>query len=140
MVSAVLSTRYCGETIDFEFKNGISSLNGQRATFTTNDRFVQDAIERDPRFGSMFVLSQVIKDEEEVAKEAAALEAPVETQSDQPKKSRKKKDDGTTQVPEVVTINDAYDYFAAKGIVIDDDEQLEQTMRELNVSFPNLEK
>lgn len=59
---ARLVFNYCNCTIKPDFINGNTSI-GRNAEYRTNNPFIQDAIEKDPRFGVTIRLKGVIKEE-----------------------------------------------------------------------------
>lgn len=146
MKTAFFITKYLEHTVELPFTSGRGNGNECRAEYVTGNKFIQDAIEHDARFGHDFVLTNTYKTAEEIAKEeedarkaeelANAVVEPIE--EEKPKKKAKKSN--SNEVLEVRTLNDAFDYFANLGIAVDSKDQLEQTMRELKVSFPNLEE
>lgn len=62
---ARLVFNYCNCNIPVEFINGNTTL-GRNAQFRTNNRFVQDAIEKDARFGKSIKLKGSIREEGDV--------------------------------------------------------------------------
>lgn len=115
-----LQVNYCGQTIVVTFKGGNRLTT--RAKFTTASVFVQDAIEHDPRYGTMFKLVSKYEDTpagiEKAAKEAVA-----------PKK-----------ITKVKTVNDALLFFQKMGVNITQDTNLEDLMAQYNIEFPNLRR
>ena len=51
---------YCGQTIMATFKGG--DQRRTRARLTTDSLFIQDALEHDPRFNTLYVLKQSYSD------------------------------------------------------------------------------
>lgn len=113
-----IKLNWCGQTVTAEFKGGGVR---NRAKILTSNLFVQDALEHDPRFGSLFVLTQSFEDKETKA------EAEVEE-----KKKRK--------ITRVKSVNDAMRWLAENGYNPTGDEDLESLMEKAGVEFPNLKK
>lgn len=128
--SAYFETKYCGIIVKMPFVDGRGSAGTERAEFVTSDRFTQDAVENDPRFGKEFFLAGSFG-EEEVAQPSA--------EEATPKKKNKKAVKTAEDVETVLTINDAYDYFASVGRVVETKEQLLEAMKECNITFSNLD-
>lgn len=162
--SAALTTEYMGQEIRLEFSYGHGAIGCNRGTLIVNDKFTQDAIEHDSRFGSLITLTKTIEhdeDAEEVEPKDAKPDVQVvrakrytqaqldamkegEKSEEAPKaktksKKAKAKEDDTTIVDSVSNLNDAYDYFAEQGMNIESKEQLEEAMASKKVAFPNLE-
>ena len=115
-----IKLHYLGNSIIANFKGG-NSLN-KRATLTTANLFFQDAIEHDPRYGTLFRLIKKYDDTP-----AGAVEAQIER--DKPKK-----------ITKVKTVNDALLYFTKLGENVTADSSLEDFMVKHNVEFPNLRR
>lgn len=111
---------YLGQTIIANFKGGNRLTT--RAKLTTADAFIQDAIEHDPRYGKLFVLTQKYDNTPE-----AAAKARVE-------KSEAKK------ITKVKTVNDALLFFTKMGANVTVDSDLSKLMEQYNVEFPNLKR
>ena len=122
-----------GIKTNIEFRNG-RVANNINAQFITSNRFLQEMIENDKRFGSMIICKQVIDlgdfGEDEEAKPAPA---PAPT----PKKTSKKVS-GKTVVEEVRDITDAIDWLSKNGKVATTPAQVQKAAAELGVEFPNL--
>lgn len=114
-----IKLNWCGQNLTVEFKGG---NRRQRAHLVTSNLFVQDALENDQRFGSLYVLKQKYEDTPE-AKEKAEVE-------------KKKK----RQVTKVKTTNDALRWLAEAGYNPTGEGDLSDLMEKANVEFPNLKK
>lgn len=145
-----MQTVYCGTKVNMEFKNG-NHLNGKKAVLITSNPFVQDAIEKDPRFGEMFKLSKVYEkegDELELSQMESDGKRPFigrgkaarrKTQAELDKaKMLSDKNDKCTEVLEVKTVNDAIDYFTSVGETVEDESQIRELMDKHMVRFPNM--
>lgn len=111
---------YLGQTVIANFRGG-NRLN-THAKLTTADIFVQDAIEHDRRFGTLFTLVRKYEDTPAAAAQAAKAVAA-------PKK-----------VSKVKTVNDALLYFTKLGATVTTENDLEGLMEKYNVVFPNLRR
>lgn len=129
-----------GVTINLSFENGnISSKRNAR--LTTENRFVQEAIEAMPSFGTRVVLAHAVE-------KSVAIPAEVEEEERSPRARRQasrgavakkpKSENEPTAVEEVKNINDAASYFMEKGVTVESKEQLEELMQKYNVVFPNM--
>jgi len=92
----------------------------RKASFTTSNRFVQDALEHDPRFGSLYVLARKYA-EENTEKAEAAAKAP-------------------RKIAKVKTVNDALRFFTEAGYSPQGEEDLSSLCEKANVEFPNLKR
>ena len=110
---------YCGQVIMASFKGGDQRRN--RARLVTDNLFVQDALERDPRFGSLFILKKSYSDS---TKNVAASIANEKTK--------------TRKIPKVKSVNEALLYFTQLGANVTGDGDLKTLMEQYNVEFPNL--
>lgn len=111
---------YCGVPVSVDFVGG-NVLNGKNAHYITDSKFVQDAIENDGRFGSFIVCTAKYDDEPKV-------EAKAESATARPTKA----------VKTVKNMNDAVDWFAAKGEGFATKEELDDLCEKYGVSFPNM--
>ena len=109
---------YCGQTILATFRGGVNAK--VRARLTTSDRFVQDALEADPRYGTLY---RMLRSYEDFPCYNAA-NAEVDTK---PKKITKVKD-----------INGALRFFTEMGASVTGESDLKALMEKYNVEFPNL--
>ena len=73
MDACLMKTVYCGVKVNMEFKSG-NHLNGKHAVLITKNPFVQDAIENDERFGSVFKLAATYNQSDAKKVDAAAQE------------------------------------------------------------------
>lgn len=120
-------TTYCGIGINLDFMHNVT--DDDRAQLIVTNKFVQDAIEHDSRFGTEFILVDTYGEEE------PKPEAPTSTTSEKkPTKRAPKK----VIVSDVTNINDAYDYFAAHGVVLTTLDELKAQIAKENVEFPNV--
>ena len=140
MNACKMSIEHKGVTINLSFENGnISSKRNAR--LTTENRFVQDAIEAMPSFGTRVVLVHAVE-------KSVAMPVEVEEEERSPRARRQasrgavakkpKSENESTVVEEVKNINDAASYFMEKGETIESKEQLEELMQKYNVVFPNM--
>lgn len=128
-----INTTYCGVKVNMEFRNG-NHMNGKRATLITVNPFVQDAIERDPRYGKMFKLANSYELPDNP-------ENPVIDEEENPRRrGLRGRRNAVTAVEEVRSVNDVIEYFAKKGEKVDGDAMIEELKAKYNVEFPNLRK
>ena len=113
-----------GLKAEIEFKNGRMADNVP-ARFITSDKFLQYALEKDPRFGRMYRLERSIPEPGDEKKEEVK-EAP---------KEKKAKD--VTVAETVNDLADAIDYFSTVGKVLTTEKQVKAAMKSMNVEFPN---
>lgn len=109
---------YCGASVVVDFTNG-AVIHGRNARYITDNKFVQDAIESDPRFGSLIICAEVYGAPEVKAKESAPIR-------------------NVKAVKSVKNTNDAIDWFASKGEVFTNKEELDALCEKYGVEFPNL--
>lgn len=140
MNACKMSIEHKGVTINLSFENGNISSN-RNARLTTENRFVQDAIEAMASFGTRVILVHAV--EKSVAK-------PVEVEEEErsPRARRQaargavakkpKSENEPTAVEDVKNLNDAVAYFEGKGVLVGSKEQLSELMEKHNVEFPNL--
>lgn len=140
MNACKMSIEHKGVTINLSFENGnISSKRNAR--LTTENRFVQDAIEAMASFGTRVVLAHAME-------KSVAIPVEVEEEERSPRARRQasrgavakkpKSENEPTAVEEVKNINDAVSYFMEKGVTVESKEQLEELMQKYNVVFPNM--
>ena len=141
MNACKMSIEHKGVTINLSFENGnISSKRNAR--LTTENRFVQDAIEAMPIFGTRIILAHTV--ERGVAKpveaEEEACSPRLRRRMNRGEAATKKEAAGadTTVVKDVKNLNDAVAYFEEKGVLVETKEQLTEMMEKHNVSFPNM--
>lgn len=115
-----------GLKAEIEFKNGRMADNVP-ARFITSDKFLQYALEKDPRFGTMYRLERTIAEPSDEKKEAA----PAET------KPAEKKAKDVTVVETVTDLADAIDHFSTLGKVLTTEKQVRAAMKSMNIEFPN---
>lgn len=110
---------YCGQVIMASFKGGDQRRN--RARLVTDSLFVQDALEHDPRFGSLYILKKSYSDS---TKDVEARIANEKTK--------------TRKITKVKSVNDALLYFTQLGANVTGEGDLKTLMEQYNVEFPNL--
>lgn len=139
MNSARLITTYFGVKVELNFKNG-NLLRGVNANLVTNDRFVQDAIEHDQRFGATIRLKSSYPesddDKESISKEKEKTRR--QSRSSSVREQRQPVKEEFTAVEEVKSINDIISYFASLGETVEDESQIEELKEKYKVKFPNL--
>lgn len=114
-----LRITYCGQVIMASFKGGDQRRN--RARLVTDSLFVQDALEHDPRFGSLYILKKSYSDS---TKDVEARIANEKTK--------------TRKITKVKSVNDALLYFTQLGANVTGEGDLKTLMEQYNVEFPNL--
>ena len=114
-----LRISYCGQVIMASFKGGDQRRN--RARLVTDSLFVQDALEHDPRFGSLYILKKSYSDS---TKDVEARIANEKTK--------------TRKITKVKSVNDALLYFTQLGANVTGEGDLKKLMEQYNVEFPNL--
>ena len=114
-----LRISYCGQVIMASFKGGDQRRN--RARLVTDSLFVQDALEHDPRFGSLYILKKSYSDS---TKDVEARIANEKTK--------------TRKITKVKSVNDALLYFTQLGANVTGELVLKTLMEQYNVEFPNL--
>lgn len=127
--SARLCTTYCGILVELNFVNG-NQILGRNAELHTNNKFVQDAIEHDRRFGLTLRLKRTYAEPSDPVTKPA-----VKTLKSVP---RKIKTDQPEEVDSIKDANGAIAYFLAKGEAPDEELDIEALKKKYNVSFPNL--
>lgn len=153
MDNCMLALTYLRLLVNVEFKNG-NAANGVPASYSTDNKFVQDAIENDRRFkvGRIrLVNTTVIEDDKPKAApkaEAAEQEEPQPRRVQRPKtpfipKEEKKEEaapkaEAYEEVKSVKNVNDAIAYFQEKGEIFSSDEELAALKDKYKVTFPNL--
>lgn len=145
MDACLMKTVYCGVKVNMEFRSG-NHLNGKHAVLITRNPFVQDAIENDERFGSVFNLAAAYG-ESESKDTAAATEEPkssreakkmkVSKQKAEKEKAEKEAVNGYKDVPEVKDVNDAIEYFTVLGEMVENEEQIKEMADKHRVRFTN---
>lgn len=133
--SARLCTTYCGILLELNFVNG-NQILGRNAELMTNNRFVQDAIEHDKRFGLSIRLKRTYPEPSDKAAKPLARAAKTVQ-----KKSTEKAEEDVKKAEEVASVtntNDAIAYFLERGESPEGDLDIEALKKKYNVSFPNL--
>lgn len=155
MNSCKMNFNFCRIPITVTFANG-NIANHVNASYATDDRFIQDAIEDDKRFKAgtiRLVQSNIIKADE--PKPAEKKEEPAVSEEPEPRRTRpatpsagrtkaEKKgeedapaQDSYTAIESVKNVNDAIDFFSEKGEAFSTDEELAALKDKYKVSFPN---
>lgn len=111
---------YLGQEIIANFRGGNRLTN--RAKLTTSSTFVQDALEHDPRYGTLFRLVRKYEDTPEGAVKA------------------KKEESAPKKVTKVKNVNDALLFFTKLGANVTGESDLSALMEKYNVEFPNLRR
>ena len=141
MNACKMSVEYKGVNINLSFDNGnISSKRNAR--LTTENRFVQDAIESMPIYGTRIILAHVVEKVEatpEVVEEEERSPR-VRRQTNRGERAAKKAVANVDQtvIEGVKNVNDAVGYFGGKDITVESVEHLKALMADHNVVFPNL--
>lgn len=137
MNNARLFTSFMGVKLELNFKNG-NLLRGINGNLVTSDRFVQDAIENDPRFGVTIRLkSSYPESEEEKASIAEEKSGKHSSKTSAAQKERIAKN-AVKSVDTVKSMNDVIDYFTSLGETVESEEQIEELKEKYKVKFPNL--
>lgn len=137
MNNARLFTSFMGVKLELNFKNG-NLLRGINGNLVTSDRFVQDAIENDPRFGVTIRLkSSYPESEEEKASIAEEKSGKHSSNTSAAQKERITKN-AVKSVDTVKSMNDVIDYFTSLGETVESEEQIEELKEKYKVKFPNL--
>ncbi len=110
---------YLGQVVMATFKGGDQRRN--RARLVTDNLFVQDALERDPRFGSLYILKQ------SYSENTRDVGARIANEKSKPRK-----------IVKVKSVNDALLYFTQLGANVTGEGDLKTLMEQYNVEFPNL--
>ena len=123
---------------------GGNTIKGILPSLTTSNSLVQHALESHHRFGHEIQLVTIdgLSPEnwkKQHADEAKAAETPAPA-VEEPKKAKKVQKPAKKQVKDVKTFNDAVDYFANLGAVLDSEEGLSALCEEFKVEFPNLKE
>lgn len=145
-----------GVQVTVEFKNG-NIANNVNASYSTDNQFIQDAIENDERFESdRIILTQVSRIEEKKpkVKVAEVKEAPTTPMTGKTllntergpvtvkggaKKEAPKTMGVYKKVKEVKNINDAIAYMASEfNEPVQNEDVLAQLMEKHRIQFPNL--
>lgn len=130
-------TKYCNVDVKLDFMHNMS--DDGKAQIVVRDKFVQDAIEHDNRFNKEFELVSQFGAEDDNITKNLKTEVKDEAKAEIKKKKVSKQDESKSiVVDDVTSLNDAYDYFAAKGVMLDTLEDLKTKMDECKVEFPNL--
>ena len=112
-----IKLNYCGQALSVKFSGADER---HRASFTTANLFVQDALERDSRYGSLFTLVRKYNDDSVKTADAA-------------EKAPKK-------VAKVKTVNDALRWFTEAGYAPTGEDDITALCEKANVEFPNLRR
>lgn len=161
--AAQLVFTYFGVSLKLMFEGGNLSRNAG-ATYTTNERFIQDAIENDYRFGKTIFVVSSYRTAEDDAQEAAAKAAQAEqpapaktssrnssrsgkssTKAAEPAPAESKAEEkpaepqGPVAITECNDVNEVLAWFAMKGEVATSQEELRALADKYGVTFPNVE-
>lgn len=124
--AARLVFSYCGVKINADFGNGNTFIN-RNAQFTTNNRFFQDAIENDSRFGVSIKLAKSIKEDSDEEKTV-----PEEKKEDVPtKKAGSKK----TKNIQFESVNDFMEFLTSEGDEMSDPSELDSYLKKYNATI-----
>lgn len=151
MDNCLITFTYLRLPVNVEFKHG-NAANGVPACYSTDNKFIQDAIENDRRFTGgriKLVQTNVIEDDNDrrqKAKAEAAADEPQARRVIRPKTPFVPKEEPKAESPEseytpvktVKTVNDAIAYFTEKGEAVTSDEDLATLKDKYKVTFPNL--
>ena len=123
--AAYFETKFCGVVVPLSFTMGAGSDGESRAEMVVTDRFTQDAIEHDPRFGKQFVLAATYGEPDPV------VEEPKEPKAAPKKKASKvAKADGKV----FATLNDAIYYLEEELGIDTDDKDINVLLKENNIT------
>lgn len=143
MDACLMKTTYCGVKVNMEFRSG-NHLNGKHAVLITKNPFVQDAIENDERFGSVFRLAATyecpenknttdVLQEPRSSREAKRMK--IAKEKTEKRKVEKEIENGYKDVPEVKNINDAIEYFTGLGEMVENEEQIKEMIDKYRIKF-----
>lgn len=138
--AARLVTNYCGVCVELNFING-NLFRGKNAELTTNDKFIQDAIEQDPRFGVSIRLAHTYEEPSDTIKDSAKKDNPTKklTKAEKEKKYGKPVEPDTAKdITGVTDINGVIAFFEEKGESVSSRDDIEALKEKYNVNFPNL--
>lgn len=137
MNACKMSIEYKGVNINLSFENGNISSN-RNARLSTESRFVQDAIEAMPSFGTRVILAHAMEESVAVPEVIEEERSPRARRQMNRGSSKKATDPGIVVVESVKNVNDAAAYFMDKGVSVESKEHLKELMQKHNVEFPNL--
>lgn len=146
--SAVLHITYFGIDLKVEFTNG-NTARSKGAEFSTNDRFTQDAIEHDSRFGSVIRLRGIFpepsdnkpkntKDEKGKGGKSGKSTAAKDTNDKVGENGGGERSPQAEVVESCKNMNDVVKFFTEKGEKPEGDDDIKALMEKYNVSFPNV--
>lgn len=157
MNSCKMNFNFCRIPVTVTFANG-NIANHVNASYTTDNKFIQDAIEDDKRFKAgtiRLVQSNVIGDEGpkpaekkepkpeqtqgRIVRPAPAAPSPAKDATGKGKADKKEDNasDAYTAVDSVKDVNDAIAFFSEKGEEFSTDEELAALKDKYKVTFPN---
>lgn len=119
MDACKLQTTYCGVKIALEFRDTMVKSK-KEATLSTNNPFIQDAIEHDPRFNKLFILMASYDDAPTKVEVKEEEERPVRKNRD----SRKRRTQEEMDKANNMSVNDAIAYLESKGEQVDSEDNL----------------
>lgn len=143
---AVLHLQYFGIDLKVEFTNG-NTARSKGAEYSTNDRFTQDAIEHDSRFGkTIFLRNKYLEPGEEVkAAPAQKQEQAKEVKNGKTNKGDKNKgkepecdENGKRIISDCRSMNDVIAYFKSLGENPEGDDDIRSLMEKHQVTFPSM--
>lgn len=136
--AAYFETEFYGITVPMEFTMGTGNGGEQRAEMIVTDKFTQDAVEADPRYGKEYVLSATYGDDGSmITHQKEDLEdIPVVEEEPAPepkKKARKpsKKEEGKT----FSTLNDAVYYLEEELGIETNDNNINELLKKHNITI-----
>ncbi len=157
MTTAKFETVYRGVRVTLNFKAGFGINGAKVGQLITSNEFVQDAVENDPRFGTVFHLKREYQDDQEQsvdnyelrqvaekprqktnAQVFAENQAKIAKKKQEQKKSEVKKKPEAEPVDNVKSINDAVSFFADRGDLLKDPADIPALCAKHAVTFPNL--
>lgn len=126
--AAYFQTKYCGVLVPMSFVMGVGTDPDLRAEMVVTDKFTQDAIENDPRFGKLFFLAETYG-------EPDVEEAPVEVEKKGKKGIKKaaKAEEPKDGAKVFKSINDAVYYLEEELGLDTTEDNLEQLMKDNNI-------
>lgn len=140
MDACLMKTVYCGVKVNMEFKSG-NHLNGKHAVLISKNPFVQDAIENDERFGSVFKLAATYN-QSDVKNVDDAVQEPKSSREARKMKIAKERAEkeaanGYKDILKVKDMNDAIEYFTSLGEIVENEKQIKEMADKHRVKFPN---
>lgn len=138
---AVLRISYFGIDMKLEFTNG-NTARSKGAEYTTKDRFTQDAIEHDMRFGkTIFLRNKYLEPGEEVKNSKtnkSDKNKGKEPECDEKGKEPECDENGKRIVSECKNMNDVIAFFKSLGENPEGDDDIRSLMEKHQVTFPSM--